>query len=131
MKDTSVTGYLRQITNPNLRQQDIVKQPLLCSNCEALFSTYEDQFARNIFYPYVQKELDEWGVAQGEIRSINYGEWLLKFAVSLQWRALTTSTKINSSQQGNERMRNRFNDLFDAALFNWGEYLLGKSDISG
>jgi hypothetical protein len=65
LKDTSVTGFLRHGIDQSLRQQDIPKQPLLRSSCEFRFSMFEDRFARNIFYPYAQQELEDWGGTKG------------------------------------------------------------------
>jgi hypothetical protein len=75
--------------------------------------------------------LDDWGVSKGELRSIPYDDWLLKFVISVQWRVLTTSTKLEDAQLENERIRSRFADAMDAALCNWANYLLGYRDTSG
>ncbi len=131
LKQTSVTGFIRQLDNPNLRKQDIHKEPLLCEQCEGAFSVYEKQFAEHVFYPYVQKELDERGVGQGLIRCIPYDEWLLRFVVSLQWRALTTSSKLDEVQVANARIGNRFASAMDSALRDWADYLLGRRETSG
>lgn len=88
IKETSATSYIRGVEIPNLRKQDIDTIKLLCQDCETRFSRAEGAFTENIFTPYVSKELDERGCARGYIKEFNYGEWLLKFALSLQWRVL-------------------------------------------
>lgn len=90
IKETSATPYLRSAESPNLRKQDIGTTQLLCRDCEGRFSYYEDLFARNIFTPYVCEELDEKGCGRGRIKGLDYADWLLKFAISLQWRVLVT-----------------------------------------
>lgn len=130
LKDTSVTGYLRQAVNANLRRQDLLKEQLLCKKCELQFSFYEDRFSREIFYPYVNKELDEWGVAKGELIAIKYEEWLLKFIISLQWRSLITYPK-DEKMDVNELALKKYKGLTDKAIKNWSDYLQGKSEGTG
>jgi hypothetical protein len=88
LKDSSATGYLRSGKNIGKRIQDGTKQALLCENCEQLFSVDERLFAQYVFRPYVMDELDQYGVAQGKIKSISYDEWLLRFTISVLWRLL-------------------------------------------
>ena len=49
LKDTSPSPFLRQAIKPNVRRQDIIKEYLLCGDCEHYFSTFEDAFAKKIF----------------------------------------------------------------------------------
>ena len=86
MKKTSATGYMRHNENANKRVEDGKKVKLLCNDCEGIFSKYEKEFADNIFYPYVNKELSIEGIAQGIIQEISYDSWLLKFVISVHWR---------------------------------------------
>jgi hypothetical protein len=53
MKKTG-TGYLRSFETPNLRKQDGPTERWLCCDCEQLFSTRENYFATEIFYPFVE-----------------------------------------------------------------------------
>ncbi|OCH41788.1 hypothetical protein [Aliivibrio fischeri] len=46
VKETSPTNVLRSSINPNVRQQDGEKEPLLCKQCEGEFSTYERAFKK-------------------------------------------------------------------------------------
>ncbi|TGK92460.1 hypothetical protein EHQ30_13115 [Leptospira brenneri] len=85
LKKTSLTGHLRNPNDSNRRIQDGQKIKLLCRDCEAIFSTYESQFNRKIFMPYVNNHMD----LSGEIvkdGSLKYDTWNLKFIISLQWR---------------------------------------------
>lgn len=115
LKETSATGFLRQATNPNLRRQDFPTQPLLCRDCEELFSICEKRFSETIFLPY-----------HGEgRRDFEYQEWLLYFAVSLAWRIGVTQL---------ESFRNykpHLVHLLERALGVWSDYLLGKSSSPG
>jgi hypothetical protein len=85
IKETSATGYLRSGLN-NDRLQDGFKIKLLCDKCENIFSKFEQRFACNIFHPFVQKGIDLKGYPTGNIKTIDYSDWLLKFSVSVQWR---------------------------------------------
>ncbi|WP_016914067.1 hypothetical protein [Vreelandella stevensii] len=49
LKDTSPTGYLRATNEPNKREQDGSKSPLLCKECEGDFSSHEKLFKKEIF----------------------------------------------------------------------------------
>ncbi|WIX32776.1 hypothetical protein QO259_18540 [Salinicola sp. JS01] len=49
LKDTSPTGYLRATSEPNKREQDGSKSPLLCKECERDFSEHENFFKKEIF----------------------------------------------------------------------------------
>ena len=89
LKETSATGYIRTATNPNYRQQDSIRIKLLCEDCEQRFSVVEKSFAEQVFRPYVDNELDDWGVARGAIESFKYEEWLLRFVLSVNWRVLS------------------------------------------
>lgn len=79
LKETSATGYFRSGLNPDKRQQDGHKRPMLCEGCEQLFSGWERQFAESVFLPLRE--------GQG-FETFQYGPWLAKFAASLSWRVL-------------------------------------------
>ncbi len=49
IKETAATGYMRNNHEPNLRQQDGPKAPLLCVDCEKLFSEVENSFKKDYF----------------------------------------------------------------------------------
>lgn len=77
MKKTG-TGYLRSIETPNLRKQDGPTERWLCSGCEQRFSTTENYFASEIFYPFVESSSF----------SFTYDARLLRFLVSVLWRII-------------------------------------------
>jgi len=78
MRESSGGGYLRNGMTPNRRVQDGLKRYWLCVGCEELFSRAETDFANKIFYPYPSDSSSR----------IIYGEWLLRFCVSISWRVL-------------------------------------------
>ncbi len=127
LKKTSVTGYLRQAVKPNLRRQDILKQTLLCGDCELLLSKDEQKFAENIFTPYVETELNEWGVAQGKLKTLKYNSWLLRFVIGLQWKSLITHEEI---AEDIPTIRN-FDQVVSEALKIWSDFLLNNRDDTG
>lgn len=85
LKDTSATGYLRQVGTPNVRRQDILKEEMLCSECELLFSKFEEYFMRNFFHVHVSKH--------DTPRQFLYNETLLNFVASVNWRTLSSSVR--------------------------------------
>jgi hypothetical protein len=78
LRTISATGYFRNAINPNIRFQDGPKRPLLCGDCEELFSRAEQEFAKKIFHPYVSGELSSEGIATGRIAHFEYEEWLFE-----------------------------------------------------
>src|SRR5260370_1622941 len=80
LKETSVTGFLRGVTQPNRRAQDFPTRRLLCGMCEQRFSVWEAKFAEGVFRPF----------HDGVRLVFRYEEWLLKFAASLAWRCQAT-----------------------------------------
>lgn len=80
LKESSPTGFFRGTSNPNKREQDGWKQFLLCPRCEDRLSSWENIFAKRVFHR----------VHRGRLYDLkfDYDDWLLKFAVSLSWRAL-------------------------------------------
>lgn len=74
----TAVGKLRSGTSPNVPVQDGEKHKLLCADCEGLFSTFEAEFARNIFYPFQDSSQKQF----------QYNEWLQKFVISVSWRSL-------------------------------------------
>jgi hypothetical protein len=112
MKQTG-TNYIRRISAPNKREQDGVKQRLLCSECEQRFSTAESYFATQIFRPFLAHK-----------QSVHYDGRLTYFVVSLLWRTL-------------QRERNAalaatcaHNAHFSFAELEWQSFLLGKGRLT-
>src|ERR1041384_209430 len=72
-------GFIRHAANINRRVQDGATEDLLCSKCEARLNAWETAFSNNLFQPFC------YG---GALPTISYGDWLLKFCVSVSWRSL-------------------------------------------
>jgi hypothetical protein len=83
-KETSATGYLRSLQQPNRRVQHGPKLPLLCGHCEQRFNQWETEFAKRIFHP----------MTQGDAARASYGPWLLLFCASVSWRVLVFFKEI-------------------------------------
>lgn len=115
LKETSATGYLRDGVNPNIRRQDLTKKELLCDECEQQLSAWEREFSIHAF-PYMQDD---------GFRDLEYGDWLLKFAVSLSWRTLV------SDQQDLVRDFPQFSKKIPATLASWRLFLLGERKQPG
>lgn len=115
LKRTSATGYLRNIDNINKRQQDILKDYLLCNDCELLFSGWEKQFSEKMFIPF----LDQKNYV------IEYKDWLAKFCTSLSWRTLIYIKNKNSDFENESAY---FIDQINRAELNLRNFLLGKQD---
>lgn len=111
-KETSASP-MRDSRNPNVRIQDGEKSYLLCSNCEELFSKWESTFSQNIFHPLQQEQREKY--------YLQYGEWCLKFAVSVSWRLLTYGKETGIDHFSIEQMAKA-----DEALETWREFLLSN-----
>ncbi len=111
LKETSATGYLRAAGSPNVRIQDLVKARLLCDQCEGRFAVWEGEFKQKAFY----------AVQNDGFRGLEYGDWLLLFLVSVNWRVL-----VNEVADGLLRENPRFSNAVESALENWRLFLLGK-----
>lgn len=115
LKKTSATGYLPNGLNPNIRSQDLAKQPLLCNDCEQLLGSFEREFSLKAF-PLIQRD---------SYRELEYDLWLLKFAVSVSWRILAImQTKVEEDVP-------QFKEAIQQSLENWRVFLLGKKKQPG
>jgi hypothetical protein len=85
LKETSLTPTMRESRSPNKRVQDGVKRYWLCADCEQQIGDYERQFSLEIFHP----------LAANGLHKITYGDWLLKFCVSVSWRVLLLACEQN------------------------------------
>ncbi len=106
MKETG-TEFLRAGRSPNLRNQDGIKEYLLCNECEQLLGKSEKWFAENIFNPYLKNN---------QVVFI-YEDLLSKFSVSLLWRILLTS---DIREQNN---KSRFEKKINEAFIEWKLFL--------
>jgi hypothetical protein len=107
-------AFIRKADNPNKRQEDGVKQYLLCNECEQLFSKLEDKFARDIFYPYSDKK----------IASFRYDNDLMKFSISVLYRILLFN--INEDNSFNES----HSDVLTQAFNEWKGFLNQKKKLN-
>lgn len=87
MKDTGVSPYFRSADSIDRRLQDLPKMKLLCDSCENMFSAWESEFAKNVFYPY----------ADNGKSNLRYRHWLIKFAASLTWRTMQHMSSEDSN----------------------------------
>ncbi len=125
IKSTSQTGYLRMGTHPKVRHQDGRKEHILCANCEAIFSNDEAEFSKKIFYPYVKRELSKEGECQGFIKNFRYGEWLLRFAISISWRLLV------SKEFQPLKLSQHFIDILSTKQDEWRSFLQRERGDTG
>jgi hypothetical protein len=112
LKNRSGKGHLRHTDNPNRRVQDGIKLKWLCKQCEGIFSGFETEFANRAFYPWTKDK-----------KQIVYGDWMLKFCVSVSWRVLTYAYGRNADTlYTTDQMRH-----IDRAETVWRDFLSGKT----
>ncbi len=102
--------HFRKADNPNKRVSDGLKPELLCHDCEQKFGKLEDKFAREIFYPYLEKGQQKF----------EYDDYLFRFVVSVLWRiSLYTlpSASVNHKT------------LIESTLMDWREFLNGEKQL--
>ena len=114
LKRTAVGG-IRSSEQPNRRIQDAPKRHLLCRDCEQLFQECERSFAEQAFAP-LHRSPEEIPAA------IPYGDWCLRFSVSITWRILASFAADDRFRQFPDRVRSRASE----ALRTWSAFLLGQ-----
>ena len=82
MKKTGGTNYIRNVTNPNKREQDGLKRYWLSKEAEQKFGIREKWFSENIFLPYIENnqkhfEYDERLFISAPLSFGEYCFWLL------------------------------------------------------
>jgi hypothetical protein len=97
---------------PNRRAQDGPKGRWLCLSCEQKLNVWETEFATKIFHLVN---------AKGGTR-VSYGDWLLKFCVSVSWRSLLWLLDSGGLTHFTEAQRN----AAGSALNVWRRFLLGE-----
>jgi len=125
IKETGVTGFLRNAIIPNSRRQDGPKKKLLCKDCEDLFSKLETKFSNKIFYPYVNEILDENGIPS-IFPNLKYDEWLIRFILCVNWRILILY--LDSNETINNPKLERYLKKHEEMI---RLYLLGKRSNPG
>lgn len=70
LKESSATGFMRELRAPNERIQDVWKTQLLCRDCEQLLSGFETYFAKEIFYPYLEGKESPWTTTADFLNSL-------------------------------------------------------------
>ncbi len=116
LKETS-PGGIRGTPEPNRRIQDGSKVYLLCKDCEERLSKWEGPFAKYIFGP----------CQRSTIRRVDYGEWALKFAVSVSWRLLLYGKRREGLSHFDEQGELEAN----RALETWRRFLIGEKPHPG
>jgi hypothetical protein len=126
LKDTSVTGHMRDPRHGNRRVQDGPKVPLLCSQCEQILSKDESEFNLKIFQVFTTKFLDLAGriTSDGYLR---YGEWLNRFAISLAWRSFVSHFYTEYPNGASASTIQRVNVILER----WRKYLVNESQDYG
>lgn len=116
LKETSATGYMRQVQQPNLRIQDGLKERLLCSDCEGKLSVWEKCAAENVFAPY-----------HGDTSStIRYSAAFAKFCASVCWRVLFMFRK-----RGLDHLSPEQRLAVDRALEVWRAFMFDEREHPG
>jgi hypothetical protein len=85
-------GGLIYLNNPNPRQQDTTKMPLLCQICEERFAAWENCFKQEVFLPFNSKRKPGRDSSLKRRQGFAYSDWLLYFATSLTWRIAVTQS---------------------------------------
>jgi len=117
LKASSTTGFMRFGPQINQRAQDGIKNYFLCRSCEDHFEKHETKFAAEVFHPFVQDNS----------HSMDYDEYLLKFAVSVSWRVLA----YNKAKWGLKHFRERHGLAVEKTLSVWTDYLLDRTGDIG
>lgn len=113
MKRTGGSLFRRPGANPNIPYQDGEQARLLCSDCEDLFQTDENLFAKRIFEPIVN----------GSTGPLAYDHFLVRFVVSVLWRHLSLSLAGPDPGMGSCR------EMFVGAEEEWRNFLLKNGDL--
>lgn len=116
LKETSATGHIRSVLDVNQRIQDGHKKPWLCGDCEVLFARVERQFSSKLFHPQLNG-----------VHSIDYGEWLQRFCVSVSWRVLCHCKGLNTDHEYTEQQER----AASKAKRIWADFLLGQRSSLG
>ncbi|WP_215396144.1 hypothetical protein [Rheinheimera oceanensis] len=117
LKNTSPTGNMRSTENPNKSEQDGLKLPFLCGDCEDLFSCWEAKFAKEIFFKYQDGTQD----------TFSHEAWLAKYLASISFRVLAHAYYSGELSYFDENMLRHV----PLAIDRLRKYLLGQSPTAG
>lgn len=132
---TSIKGRCQTIVdalNPEKtpKPQDITKVYLLCGDCEGKINKWETSF-RNLIMPKNKSIL----------APVIYGEWMLRFAVSISWRVLTylKYSKLHLTDHISNKDFEKFVPAIESdshkeaetALNVWKDFLMGNRNDVG
>lgn len=106
LKDTSPTGFIRNTVNPNKREQDGPKSPLLCNSCEVNFSEVENSFKKETF-----SKLANYRNPCPQILQIS--ESARKCMYVIAWRVLADAYFFPKDNQYTEDEFNKFPEFLD------------------
>ncbi len=116
--DASPSGELRWSGSMNIPRTQIETYPLLCEKCEQQPGRVEREFKHGIFDPLYSRPI-EAGM------SFEYGEWLLRFQVSIAWRIVVRDVETMY------RRNVPVSPCIEEAAAVWREYLLGHRKDPG
>jgi hypothetical protein len=105
-------GFIRHAENIDRRVQDGAKAYWLCLECEERLNKWETEFSKKLFHPI---NSDSSHVA-------SYGDWLLKFCVSISWRTLLYITTDHHLNHFTESQKGEATKALDV----WRRFLLGE-----
>lgn len=115
IKKKSISGYMREVNNPNKSLQDGLKVPFMCSDCEELFSKYETFFSKDYYQDIVSNE--------GNCEIYTKNDNLRYFLLSIAWRVMRYIIESNNIELTNEEI-----DLVKNISENWRTMLI-KEDM--
>ncbi|WP_152422550.1 hypothetical protein [Natrinema pallidum] len=113
LKKSAATPFLRTAENPDTRIQDY-KEPMLCHDCEQIFSDWEGKFAGGVFYPHIRNQQEKF----------EYDSWLKKFIISISWRILEADrTSLDMLDDDSKK-------TVDQVKEEWRDLLIGNSTLT-
>ena len=86
---------------------------MLCTECELMLSQWEMPFSEKVYHPWCNREAAQ----------ITYGSWMLKFATSVSWRALTWYMDYSSVR---DTYTESAKAVIAAALQTWKRFLFAE-----
>lgn len=92
---------MRSAQNINKRQQDGIKEYMLCNDCEQLFSRYERDFNNRFFEKIINSKESLF----------SYDQYLINFCASITWRNIKHALKNKLTSHLNEL---QLSDIVDA-----------------